>query len=240
MAKKHDNVMVLVGTLLFAFFGSLSWYLLNFDYKVVVPPTSSDRQGMPQPQPVIPPVNAPPPRVMKQLKATIHTEVSNTATLPAIDAVFTLINADRNKAHVVDTLALAPLYELKLQFLAPDGKTEAVHVKALVGLAADSPPYVRERDGLVELLPGREVLRRISLSSEFELKREGKYSLTVTYRPEALMNAEALAGLDVDAAVLTGTTEFEWTPRASEKLPDASGAGIHSTGSGRAPAPLHN
>ena len=131
-------------------------------------------------------------------------------------AILSLANAGDSRLCVVDTVALEPLYDVRLMYHAPDGTLApapmtAGHLAGSRAAALDRRGFDRDKDSLVELVPGAALTRVVPLSFLFDLRREGKYDLTITYQPKAVErpSGPSLAELQACELSLSTSTTFE-------------------------------
>lgn len=110
-----------------------------------------------------------------------------------VTAFLSLQNCSPDRVHLVDTRALSPLYEIQMRVKADNSETTemvpmtADQMNARRAASAGNPVFNSEEDALVELLPGSALTRAINLSSLFDLRRNGRYELSITYQPENVL-----------------------------------------------------
>lgn len=203
MSRKKDTAMAISGALVFAFLGSLGYYLFTFDYKIRAP---ADAMSTPALLPAL----------------SIHESTDPAA--PGPEAEFTLTNAGSTKISVLDSVAqmpLYPLYDLRLQVRPAGGiVTMKVPPKTSPPLAApaDSAAFDKKRDKCVLLLTSEKFTKRIPLAALFDFKQEGRYTLTMGYQPAARVGEAELIEKDVYAQMIVLNTTFDWPPlKAAEK-----------------------
>jgi len=179
-----------------ALLGWLGYYLWHYDYEAGPPET---------------------PFAFGQIRANLRIcDGTEFYCTPGVWACFAFVNTGPSRIRLVDTRALPPLYEVKLLFHDPKGGLVAAAMTAAYLSASTSTARGQERfdpdsDNVVELPWGRALTRPIPLSQIFDLRRAGKYDLTVAYRPGALAlpAGQTLAGLGAYGQELQGSTSFE-------------------------------
>ncbi len=109
-----------------------------------------------------------------------------------VTAYLSLQNSSPDRLRLVDTRALSPLYEIQMRVKAEN--SEAVEMVPMTAdqmaarrSAAGNPVFNSDDDALLELIPGSALTRAINLSSLFDLRRNGKYELSITYQPESVI-----------------------------------------------------
>ncbi|HEY3321608.1 MAG TPA: hypothetical protein VGP72_14155 [Planctomycetota bacterium] len=144
-----------------------------------------------------------------------------------VDAYLSLANVTRERIRLLDPQALAPVYELHVSFRPEKGgqAEEAAFTPSHIELArltSRTPPkFDRARDAIVELVPGSALTRRIPLSELYELQRNGHYEISVTYKPEPLVQSSGsdLSDLGICQQHLIATAGFDLQPPAPAKTP---------------------
>ena len=188
--------MIVVTVVCAALLGWLCHYLWSFDYKVR---RLGDGTSF---SPLLPVV-----RVCEGAEFQSRADVC---------AILSLANAGDSRLSVVDTVALEPLYVVRLMYHAPDGTLApapmtAGHLAGSRAAALDRGGFDRDKDSVVELVPGAALTRVVPLSFLFDLRREGKYDLTITYQPKAIEGPSGplLAELQAYELPLSASTAFE-------------------------------
>jgi len=194
--------MTLAALICVGLLGWLGYYLWHYDYYAGPPET-----------PVA--VSA-----VSQLKANLRIcDGTEFYCTPGVWACFVFVNTGTLPIRLIDTRALTPPYEVKLVYHDPNGRSVQTDSIKAAGLSASPSTAMRyqgfspDRDSVVELPPGRALTRLIPLSQmqAFDLKREGKYELAVTYKPGALAlpNGQTLASLQVYSQELRANASFQ-------------------------------
>ena len=177
--------------------GAFAVYLWNYPYKVN-PPGPVDSAATP---------------LKPMLRVGDGAEFQRA---PGVCVCLSLVNSGASKLRLVDTLALEPLYDVKVSYHARDGPPTPApmtveHIAGSRRAAQGNKGFDSERDSIVELVPGAALTRVIPVAALFELQREGRYEVTVTYQPGALpwRDDEPLAALQVYEQSLSCSTSFE-------------------------------
>ena len=178
-----------------------------------------------------------PPGTVVQLRATLRIcDGTESYRAPGVVACFTLVNLGQSRVRVVETQALTPLYNVKLLYqdsnhgLTPAAMT-AEYMAASTSAAVRQEGFDQEKDSVVELPAGSALTHFIPLSQIFDLRREGKYELTVAYRPGSLVfpSGQTLEGLKAYDQELQSSASFQ--------LPQSSGPSPEKPRTGARPAP---
>lgn len=146
----------------------------------------------------------------------IRVEESQAAGGRVVVAYLSLENSGVSRLRLVDTQALTPLYEFQLR-MKPEGEgalelvpPTARQLDARRSAATSAAAFDSEHDAVVELIPGSALTRPLPLSALYDLKRDGKYELTVTYQPETIVkDSSEPALLGVHAQRLVCSYGFE-------------------------------
>ena len=132
--------------------------------------------------------------------------------------MFALTNVGQNRAALLDTQFLAPLYDVRLTQLNELGEVLA-EKHSEQRIFSDKGVLDTDRDARVELLPGSSLLRPIPLTRLFSLK-PGRYRVTVVYQPKIIeqMSPSAVQAWEVFAGQVEASAELRWPwPEKSEK-----------------------
>ncbi|MCY3020855.1 MAG: hypothetical protein NTW87_17705 [Planctomycetota bacterium] len=175
---------------------ALGWYLYTYDYKVH-PPEEALVGTLLRP-------------------ALTVTDTDGATGARGVFVSFSLVNCSRSRVRVVDTVSLAPLYTVELSQHRADGSWLPVamttaHMAASRSAAMEPRRFERDRDALVELVPGAALTRAIPLSALYELGPEGNYELMVIYQPDTLPLGEGpgLKDLQVCHETVRCSASFE-------------------------------
>jgi len=137
---------------------------------------------------------------------------------PGVWACFTFVNTGQSRVRLVETQALTPLYSVNV-FYQDSGGSTGVPPMPHHGLAGQKS-FDPNKDSVVELPPGSALSHLIPLSQIYDLRREGKYALTVAYKPGAwaFPAGQTLADLKAYDQELQRSTGFQLPfVRPSEK-----------------------
>jgi hypothetical protein len=122
------------------------------------------------------------------LLASINVHPSGGA-IPGVIADISLINQDKAPVKLISTVALKPLYDVKLQFTPTGGTVQPAPARPqFMTQQGDNPDklFDIDRDTLNSYTTGSGLVRSINLASLFDLSVPGRYELTVTYQPDML------------------------------------------------------
>lgn len=148
----------------------------------------------------------PPPTVITTVRVCDGSEFCRP---PGVWACFTFVNLGQSRARLLETQSLMPLYDVRLLYQDPKDPDHGLKPAAMTGWV--SLPFDPDMDSVVELPPGSALTHFIPLSAVFNLSREGKYELSVTYRPRALdlPSGQTLADLRAYEQELQGSASFQ-------------------------------
>lgn len=126
-------------------------------------------------------------------------------------AEFSLRNDGQARICLLDTAALEPLYHVQVEVQSGDGFTSVPSNEMPAAVTLDHKVLDVDRDAIVELVPGSALVRCIRLSSRFDLRKEGRYRVSVVYQPQTLATAlgEQFDSWGVERCGFVTVAEFE-------------------------------
>jgi len=144
---------------------------------------------------------------------------------PTVIAYLSLKNTSGNRIRIVDTVGLAPLYDVSLQMKTGDAFSpvpaagQSMRHRNVSTEAKKT--FDRETDSVVELLPGSSLVRPIFLSALYNIKQDGHYELQIRYQPDVIIQQAAfeLGPLNIISRAFTTTHTFEIAaPKKKERV----------------------
>jgi len=193
-------ILFLLGTLTFG----LVYYLWNFEYRVEVPLPAAGPKSV-----VIPLLR-------------VESGGSPRATI----ALFSFLNdSPSGKLRVLDTQSLLPLYEIKLELLNDKGsfvevsKTQNYFKEVSAAeTRVKGAQYNPKSDIQIDLLPKSSYTRPpIPISDLFQIAREGRYKLTISYDPKRVLTASELDHYSIFNQTRTTMIVFDYQMSDSPK-----------------------